>query len=88
MGRYAEADLSRLKVGSTRERPTRVAVEDFARPLDPAAAAAVLASLPDQLAALALREVVARVAAAHRERRPVVVMCGGHVVKVGVSPSW
>jgi len=86
MGRYAEADLSRLRVGSALDRSTRVAVEDFARPLDPRAAAAVLASLPDQLAARALREVVARVVMAHRDRRPVLTMCGGHVVKVGVSP--
>ena len=86
MSRYREADLSRLRVGSVADRPTRVRVEDFARPLDPAAAKAVLASLPDQLGALAAREVVARVVAAHRASRPVVAMLGGHVVKVGVSP--
>lgn len=86
MGRHREADLSRLRVGSVAERPTRVRVEDFARPLDPHAAAAVLRSLPDQLGARDLREAVARVAAAHRARRPIVAMCGGHVVKTGVSP--
>ena len=86
MGRYREADLSRLAVGSVAERPTRVRVEDFARPLDPAAARAVIASLPDQLGARALRDVIARVARAHRDGRPVVAMCGAHVIKVGVSP--
>ncbi len=86
MSRYREADLSRLRVGSVSARPTRVRVEDFARPLDPKVAAAVLGSLPDQLAARDLRELVSRVARSHRQGRPVVVMCGGHVVKVGVSP--
>jgi hypothetical protein len=86
MGRYREADLTRLTVGSVAERPTRVRIEDFARPLDPAAARAVIASLPDQLGARALREVIARVAHAHRDGRPVVAMCGAHVIKVGVSP--
>ena len=86
MGRHPEADLSRLAVGSIAARPTRVRVEEFARPLDPAAARAVLASLPDQLAARALREVVARVVESRRRQRPVIAMCGGHVVKVGVSP--
>ncbi len=86
MGRHPEADLARLTVGSIAARPARVKVEEFARPLDPAAARAVLAALPDQLAARALREVVARVAASRRAGRPVVAMCGGHVVKVGVSP--
>ncbi|MBI5709182.1 MAG: hypothetical protein HZC42_02615 [Candidatus Eisenbacteria bacterium] len=86
MGRYREADLSRLTVGRVPSRPTRVSVADFARPLDPAAAAAVLDALPDQLAARALREVVARVVEARRTGRPVLAMCGGHVVKVGVPP--
>ncbi len=86
MSRYREADLSRLTVGSEAERATRVRVEEFARPLAPAAAAAVLESLPDQLAARSLRELVGRVVEAHRRGRPVVAMCGGHVVKAGVSP--
>jgi hypothetical protein len=86
MSRYREADLSRLTNASVADRPTRVSVADFAKPLDPAAALAVIASLPDQLAARALREVIARTVAARREGRPVVVMLGGHVIKVGVTP--
>lgn len=86
MSRYREADLSRLSRLSASDRPTKVSVADFARALDPRAAAAVLASLPDQLAAIALREVVARIAVAHRAGRPVVLMTGGHVIKVGVTP--
>ena len=88
MGKYKEADLSRLKRLSAAERPTKVSVTEFARPLEPAAAASLLRSLPDQLAAKALREVIARTVAAHRERRPVVLMLGGHVIKVGVSPCF
>ena len=86
MGRYREADLSRLVVGSVSDRPTRVRVEDFSRPLDPAAACALLEAMPRQLAAVALRELVDRVVAARCDGRPVIAMCGGHVVKVGVSP--
>ena len=86
MGRYPEADLSRLTVGSVRDRPTRVRVDEFAGPLDPEAARALLATLPRQLAALALRAVVTAVVAARRAGRPVFAMCGGHVVKVGVTP--
>ncbi len=86
MSRYREADLTGLAVGSTAARATRVRVEDFARPLAPEIAAAVLAALPEQLAARQLRELVRRVAGAHRGGRPVVAMCGGHVVKAGVSP--
>jgi len=88
MGRYPEADLTQLKRLRAADRPTKVSVEEFARPLEPAAAAALIRSLPDQLAARALREVISRTVAAHRARRPVVLMLGGHVVKVGVSPCW
>ena len=86
MGRYREADLSRLTVGSVADRPTRVRVEDFARPLAPAAAAQVLDALPDQLAARALREVIERTVTAVRSGRPAVAMLGGHVIKTGVTP--
>ncbi len=86
MSRYREADLGRLTVGSVEDRPTRVNVTEFARPMDPAVARAALEAMPDQLASRALRELVQRTAAARRAGRPVVVMCGGHVVKVGVSP--
>ena len=86
MGRFREADLSRLDVGSVADRPTKVTVADFARPLDPAAARAVIESLPRQHAAQSLREVIDRTVAAHRAGRPVVVLVGGHVIKVGVTP--
>ena len=87
MGRFREADLSRLSVGSIQDRPAKVSVSEFAGPPDPEAAARLLAGLPDQLAARTLREIVARIARAARGRRPVLAMCGGHVVKTGVSPS-
>lgn len=86
MGRYREADLSRLTIGSLEARSTRVQVEEFAGPLDPAAARALIASFPDQLAARALREVVQRTVLAQRAGRPIVAMIGGHIVKVGVPP--
>jgi hypothetical protein len=86
VSRYREADLSRLTFGPAGARATRVSVADFAKPLVPAAASALLDSLPDQLAARALRALVERIASARRAGRPVVVLCGGHVVKVGVSP--
>ena len=88
MSRFPEADLSRLTRTSVAERPTRVSVAQLARPLAPAAAKAVLDSLPDLLAARALREVVARTVAAHRAGRPVLLLLGGHVVKVGVAPCF
>ncbi len=88
MSRFREADLRRLTRGRVAGRATRVSVSDFARPLDPRAAAAFMAALPDQWAGRAFREVVARTVRAHRAGRPVVLLAGGHVVKVGVSPCF
>jgi hypothetical protein len=88
MGRYKEADLSGLKRLSAADRPTKVSVTEFARPLEPAAAATLLKSLPDQLAARTLRDVITRTVEAHAKSRPVVLMLGGHVIKVGVSPCF
>jgi len=47
---------------------------------------AFLAGLPDVLAARDLRAVIAGVARAARQRRGVVLLVGGHVIKVGLGP--
>ncbi len=88
MSRFREADLRRLVRGPVADRATRVSVSEFARPLDPRAAAAFVAALPDQWAGRAFREIVARTVRAHRAARPVVLLAGGHVVKVGVTPCF
>ncbi len=84
---FPEVDLSRLTLLSVRDRPTRVSVEQFAKPpADPRAAASVIEGLPDVLAGRVLRQAIAAVLATHRAGRPVVLMLGAHVIKVGVQP--
>jgi len=84
---FPEVDLSRLKLLSVKDRAARVTVEQFAHPpADPRAAATVIAGLPDVLAGRVLRQVIAAVLASHRAGRPVVLLLGAHVVKVGVQP--
>ncbi|HKA25128.1 MAG TPA: hypothetical protein VKF80_09115 [Candidatus Eisenbacteria bacterium] len=87
MGRYPEADLSQLRLISVAERPTKVSVKDFARPsVDGMEAEALLARMPKQLGAERLREAVQAIVAARAKGRPVVVLAGAHVIKVGASP--
>lgn len=87
MSRHPEADLSRLTLRSVDDRPARATIEQFARPpKDPKAIEAFLDGLPDILAARVLTDIVDAVVASHRARRPVVLMLGAHVIKVGVSP--
>ena len=87
MGRYPEADLTKLKLISVAERPTKVKVADFAHPSSEGKEAeSLLARMPRQLGAERLRETVAAIVAARAAGRPVVVLAGAHVIKVGVSP--
>lgn len=84
---YREADLSRLRLVSRGARRHKVERGLLAQP--PGADRsfhAFLDSLPDVLAARNLRVVIGAVAAAARARRGVVVLLGGHVVKVGLGP--
>ncbi len=83
---YAEADFSRLKTVPITQRPNKVDPSLLAQPPGrDQSFAAFWNSLPDCLAAKDLRYVAERMAAA-TGRRAVVVMIGGHVIKVGLGP--
>jgi hypothetical protein len=88
MSKYTQADLSKIKTISIKTRKSKVSPKDFARPFDPAkqAFAQFTRSLPNILAAAQLRELVADIARARRQKKPVILMMGAHVVKVGLSP--
>jgi hypothetical protein len=82
-----EADLSKVRTVPVAGRPNKVSAAEFATP--PAADrsfGAFVRSLPDVLKAADFRRVVDAVVTAHRSRRAVIVMIGGHVVKTGISP--
>jgi len=85
VSRFREADLSRIRTQKVETRPSKVSVDDFARPVTPEMGA-VLDSLPRILAGTTLREAVAATARAALARRPVLVLLGGHVVKTGCAP--
>jgi hypothetical protein len=84
---YREPDLRRLTTVPVAGRHNKVDPSLLAVP--PGADrtfAAFLQSLPDILGARDLRAVIAGVAAAARARRGVVLLVGGHVIKVGLGP--
>jgi hypothetical protein len=84
---YREADLSRLKTVPVGGRQNKVDPSLLASPPgDDRSFAAFLAALPDVLAARDLRAVIAGVTDAARARRGVVLLIGGHVIKVGLGP--
>jgi deoxyhypusine synthase len=70
-----------------RERPSKVSVKDFARPVEEDSSISdFLDSLPDILAVQSLRELAARIHRARNERKPVIWGIGGHVIKTGLAP--
>jgi len=87
MSNSGPLDFKDLKTYSLFSRPSKVGVESFARPL---AAGATLAdfigSLPDQLLGHDFPELINRLAAAHKNGRPIILGMGAHVIKVGLNP--
>lgn len=82
-------DFSRIATYSLFDRPSKVTVRDFAKPLSDEqaqAATALLDSLPNLLAAESLRAVVAAIVEAKSRQRAIIWGFGGHVIKTGLAP--
>ena len=88
MSKYIQADLSKIKTISIASRKSKVTPRDFASPFDPSkqSFAEFTRSLPNILAAANLKQLVADIVRARKRKKPVIVMMGAHVVKVGLSP--
>lgn len=84
---YREADLSRLKTVPITGRRNKVEESLLAHPPGrDRSFHAFLDSLPDILAARDLRVVIHHLAQAHAGKKGVVLLIGGHVIKVGLGP--
>jgi hypothetical protein len=84
---YREADLTRVRTVPVGGRRNKVEPELLALPPgSDRSFAAFLASLPNVLAASDLRRVIDAIVAATRSRRGVILLLGGHVIKVGLGP--
>ncbi len=85
--RYHPLDPKAVRTYPLASRPSQVQVQDGARPWRAGGSLrAYLDSLPNQLAARSLREIVAHILAARSHGRPVILAMGAHVIKVGLSP--
>jgi hypothetical protein len=85
--RYREADLNRVTTVPVAVRRNKVDPHLLASaPGADRSFAAFLASLPDILAARDLRQLIEAVATAKNKSRGVILLLGGHVVKVGLGP--
>ena len=85
--RYREADLSQVTTVPVAVRRNKVDPHLLASaPAADRSFAAFLASLPDVLAARELRQVIDAVASAKNKGRGVILLLGGHIIKVGLGP--
>jgi len=84
---YREADLRQVRTIDIGTRSNKLDRSRLAGiPGEDRSFGAFLDSLPGVLAADHLRTVAAAIASAHRRRRGVVLLIGGHVIKVGLGP--
>ena len=79
--------LEDVKTYPLASRPSKVALEDFARPLEERATVReFLRGLPNILAVKSLRELAAQMRRARELQKPVIWGIGGHVIKTGLAP--
>jgi len=84
---YREPDLSKVRTIPVANRSNKVEPGLLAHPpAEDRSFGAFMACLPDVLAARDLRTVADAVAGAARSDRGVVLLLGGHVIKVGLGP--
>jgi deoxyhypusine synthase len=80
-------DPSRIRTYSLKDRQSKVRLDELARPHARGASFKdFLAGLPNILGAKHLREVAAAVVQARKDKRPVMLGMGAHVIKVGLNP--
>jgi hypothetical protein len=88
MSKYRQIKLSAVKTISITKRKSKVSPKDFARVIDPKKARLTefVDSLPRILMANELRALVGEIERSRRRKKPVILMMGAHVIKVGLSP--
>jgi hypothetical protein len=88
MAKYRQLSLSTIRTISIATRTSKVKPKDFAKPIDPRRARVTefIESLPKILIGEELRDLVNDIVASRAGRKPVILMMGAHVIKVGLSP--
>src|SRR5438093_187962 len=85
--KFEPLDFSKIKTYALADRANKVAVEDFAGVYNKGDGFGVfLEKLPRFLVANDFRKIVAAIAEAVRNQRPVLLMMGAHPIKCGLNP--
>ena len=80
-------ELTNVKTYPLASRPSKINLDDFARPIaSDARVEDFLASLPNVLAVRSLRQIAERMRRARELKKPIIWGIGGHVIKTGLAP--
>jgi len=80
-------ELDKVKTYPLASRPSKVDLQDFAKPIGgDASLSEFLASLPEVLAGQTIRELAERIRRARNLKKPIIWGIGGHVIKTGLAP--
>ena len=80
-------DLSEIRTYELASRPSKVAADDFARPVSEGETLkGFLDKLPNILAVQSMRELASRIRRASEQDKPIIWGIGGHVIKTGLAP--
>ncbi len=88
MTKFKRADFSGIKTNSIKNRYSKVTPKDFAKPFDGTRGsfASFVESLPNILQSAELRTLVDDILKSRKNNKPVILMMGAHVIKVGLAP--
>ncbi len=85
--RIRPLELGRVRTYPLKSRPSKVSIQDFAKPARPKLPVRDwLKTLPRILAGSDFRAVVAALERAREKHKPIIWGLGGHVIKVGLGP--
>ena len=80
-------ELERVKTYPLASRPSKVSLDDFAKPISGEASINnFLESMPNVLAVQSFRQLAARIRRARELGKPIIWGIGGHVIKTGLAP--
>jgi hypothetical protein len=87
MSKYQAIDLGKIKTSTIKNRKSKVRLDQLAAPHATSGSFTEFwKSLPASLAVNDLRTLVDRIASARQNNKPVMLMMGAHVIKVGLNP--
>jgi hypothetical protein len=87
MSRYPEIDVKKVRLYSIADRQSKVQKDFLGHPVSPEAICRDFwDSLPKILAAQDLKALVQAIVQARRAGKPVILMMGAHIIKVGLAP--